>query len=234
MFGFKSKHGGRSGAGLPARSVQAPAREAQPRQFVADLRSREPVARRSHRRHGARRAGDAADHRRRRRRNHGAHSRRPAAQGRTQGARRSQCAARGAAQLVAGDPAADAAAARNRAHAAPFAILVVGVNGAGKTTTIGKLARQLKQQGLKVMLAAGDTFRAAAVEQLQIWGDRNDVTVIAQGRRRRSRRCRLRRAASGARTAYRRVAGGYCRASAHAVEPDGRAEKGEACDGPGR
>ena len=63
---------------------------------------------------------------------------------------------------------------------APFVILVVGVNGAGKTTTIGKLARQLKQQGLKVMLAAGDTFRAAAVEQLQIWGERNDVPVIAQ------------------------------------------------------
>jgi fused signal recognition particle receptor len=63
---------------------------------------------------------------------------------------------------------------------APFAILVVGVNGAGKTTTIGKLARLLKQQGLKVMLAAGDTFRAAAVEQLQIWGERSDVTVIAQ------------------------------------------------------
>ncbi len=51
-------------------------------------------------------------------------------------------------------------------------ILVVGVNGSGKTTTIGKLARQLKQQGLKVMLAAGDTFRAAAIEQLQIWGER--------------------------------------------------------------
>ncbi len=65
-------------------------------------------------------------------------------------------------------------------NATPFAILVVGVNGAGKTTTIGKLARELKQEGLKVMLAAGDTFRAAAVEQLQIWGDRNDVTVIAQ------------------------------------------------------
>lgn len=65
-------------------------------------------------------------------------------------------------------------------HAAPFAILVVGVNGAGKTTTIGKLARRLKEQGLKVMLAAGDTFRAAAVEQLQIWGDRNDVAVISQ------------------------------------------------------
>jgi len=64
--------------------------------------------------------------------------------------------------------------------AAPFAILVVGVNGAGKTTTIGKLARHLKAQSLKVMLAAADTFRAAAVEQLQIWGQRNDVTVISQ------------------------------------------------------
>lgn len=62
----------------------------------------------------------------------------------------------------------------------PYAILVVGVNGAGKTTTIGKLARHLKAQGMKVMLAAGDTFRAAAVEQLQIWGERNDVMVIAQ------------------------------------------------------
>jgi fused signal recognition particle receptor len=63
----------------------------------------------------------------------------------------------------------------------PFAILVVGVNGAGKTTTIGKLARLLKQEDCKVMLAAGDTFRAAAVEQLQIWGQRNAVPVIAQG-----------------------------------------------------
>lgn len=63
---------------------------------------------------------------------------------------------------------------------APFAILVVGVNGAGKTTTIGKLARQMKLHGMKVMLAAGDTFRAAAVEQLQIWGQRNETPVIAQ------------------------------------------------------
>jgi fused signal recognition particle receptor len=62
----------------------------------------------------------------------------------------------------------------------PLAILVVGVNGAGKTTTIGKLARRMKDHGLKVMLAAGDTFRAAAVEQLQIWGERNAVPVIAQ------------------------------------------------------
>jgi fused signal recognition particle receptor len=62
----------------------------------------------------------------------------------------------------------------------PFVILMVGVNGAGKTTTIGKLARRFQDQGLSVMLAAGDTFRAAAVEQLQEWGRRNDVPVIAQ------------------------------------------------------
>jgi fused signal recognition particle receptor len=63
----------------------------------------------------------------------------------------------------------------------PFVILMVGVNGAGKTTTIGKLAQRFKEEGLSVMLAAGDTFRAAAVEQLQAWGKRNDVPVIAQG-----------------------------------------------------
>ena len=62
----------------------------------------------------------------------------------------------------------------------PYVILMVGVNGAGKTTTIGKLARRFKDQGFSVMLAAGDTFRAAAVEQLQAWGERNDVPVIAQ------------------------------------------------------
>ena len=62
----------------------------------------------------------------------------------------------------------------------PFVILMVGVNGAGKTTTIGKLARRFKDDGLSVMLAAGDTFRAAAVEQLQAWGERNDVPVVAQ------------------------------------------------------
>ena len=59
-------------------------------------------------------------------------------------------------------------------------ILMVGVNGAGKTTTIGKLARRFKDEGYSVMLAAGDTFRAAAVEQLQAWGERNDVPVVAQ------------------------------------------------------
>jgi fused signal recognition particle receptor len=68
------------------------------------------------------------------------------------------------------------------AAAAPCVIMMVGINGAGKTTTIGKLARRLQNQGRKVMLAAGDTFRAAAVEQLQAWGERNGVPVIAQAR----------------------------------------------------
>jgi len=63
----------------------------------------------------------------------------------------------------------------------PFVILMVGVNGAGKTTTIGKLANQFQSRQFSVMLAAGDTFRAAAVEQLQTWGERNQVPVIAQG-----------------------------------------------------
>ena len=62
----------------------------------------------------------------------------------------------------------------------PFVIFFVGVNGVGKTTTVGKLARQLKSQGLKVLLAAGDTFRAAAVEQLKSWGERQDIAVISQ------------------------------------------------------
>ena len=62
----------------------------------------------------------------------------------------------------------------------PYVILMVGVNGAGKTTSIGKLAKRLQDEGRSVMLAAGDTFRAAAVEQLQVWGERNDIPVIAQ------------------------------------------------------
>jgi len=93
------------------------------------------------------------------------------------------------------DPEALAAALRtqlaNILHAAdapaaeptggrPMVVLMVGVNGAGKTTTIGKLARRIQDAGQTVMLAAGDTFRAAAVEQLQTWGERNDVPVIAQ------------------------------------------------------
>jgi fused signal recognition particle receptor len=62
----------------------------------------------------------------------------------------------------------------------PYVILMVGVNGVGKTTTIGKLAKQFQAEGKSVMLAAGDTFRAAAVEQLQVWGERNNVPVVAQ------------------------------------------------------
>jgi len=65
-------------------------------------------------------------------------------------------------------------------HGGPFVLMVVGVNGVGKTTTIGKLAQHLKREGARVMLAAGDTFRAAAVEQLRVWGERNDVPVVAQ------------------------------------------------------
>ncbi|WP_289156798.1 signal recognition particle-docking protein FtsY [uncultured Pseudoalteromonas sp.] len=67
-----------------------------------------------------------------------------------------------------------------RADKKPFVILMVGVNGVGKTTTIGKLAKQFQNEGKSVMLAAGDTFRAAAVEQLQVWGERNSIPVIAQ------------------------------------------------------
>ncbi len=62
----------------------------------------------------------------------------------------------------------------------PFVLLMIGINGAGKTTTIGKLAKRFKNEGKSVMLAAGDTFRAAAVEQLSAWGERNDIPVIAQ------------------------------------------------------
>ena len=69
---------------------------------------------------------------------------------------------------------------RSPAEGRPQVILMVGVNGAGKTTTIGKLAKRLRDEGQRVVLAAGDTFRAAAVEQLQAWGDRNEVPVIAQ------------------------------------------------------
>ena len=65
-------------------------------------------------------------------------------------------------------------------RAAPFVILMVGVNGAGKTTTVGKLAQRYKEEGSSVLLAAGDTYRAAAVEQLSVWGARNGVEVVAQ------------------------------------------------------
>lgn len=62
----------------------------------------------------------------------------------------------------------------------PFVILMIGINGSGKTTTIGKLAKRFQEEGHSVMLAAGDTFRAAAIDQLKVWGERNDIPVIAQ------------------------------------------------------
>jgi fused signal recognition particle receptor len=62
----------------------------------------------------------------------------------------------------------------------PFIVMLAGVNGAGKTTSIGKIAKYYQQQGKSILLAAGDTFRAAAREQLQVWGERNNVAVIAQ------------------------------------------------------
>jgi len=70
-----------------------------------------------------------------------------------------------------------------KSHDKPFVILMVGINGSGKTTTIGKLAKRFQAQGRSVMLAAGDTFRAAAIEQLKVWGERNQVPVIAQHNR---------------------------------------------------
>ncbi len=76
-------------------------------------------------------------------------------------------------------------------------ILTVGVNGVGKTTTIGKLARRFKDEGRSLMLAAGDTFRAAAVAQLQAWGERNGVAVIAQGQDADPAIGRIRRDAGG-------------------------------------
>ena len=90
-------------------------------------------------------------------------------------------------------------AARRSTRAKPFVILVVGVNGSGKTTTIGKLAAKFRAEGRTVMLAAGDTFRAAAIEQLKIWGGRTGATVIARDAGRGCRRPRLRRADAGAR-----------------------------------
>lgn len=76
--------------------------------------------------------------------------------------------------------AADATKFNLETQPAPYVILMVGINGAGKTTTIGKLACLFRNQGKTVLLAAGDTFRAAAIEQLKVWGDRNQIPVVAQ------------------------------------------------------
>jgi signal recognition particle GTPase len=101
-------------------------------------------------------------------------------------------------------------------------VLMVGINGAGKTTTIGKLARRFKDEGNSVMLAAGDTFRAAAVEQLQAWGERNGVPVIAQATGADSASV-IYDALEAATAAGRRADRRHRRAVAHQDQPDGRA-----------
>ena len=110
----------------------------------------------------------------------------------------------------------------------PFVILVVGINGAGKTTTIGKLAHRLLAEGKSVMLAAGDTFRAAAREQLEVWAERNRVPIIAQQAGRGARGRDLRRPAGGARAQHRRADRRYRGAAAYPDPLDGRAEEGQA------
>ncbi len=119
-------------------------------------------------------------------------------------------------------PGACRARAGHRREKKPFVILVVGVNGSGKTTTIGKLAAKFAADGLKVTLAAGDTFRAAAIEQLRSVGgaERRRVRRARTGRRRG--RPRFRRDQRGARRRVRRVAGGHRRPLAKSQRADGR------------
>ena len=112
----------------------------------------------------------------------------PLRQGHHAGRRQGDPRRRGREDAVAGRQAAG-----DRAAAKPFVILVVGVNGSGKTTTIGKLAAKFSREGRKVMLAAGDTFRAAAIEQLKIWGERTSA------RSSRARRARMRPASPSTR-----------------------------------
>ena len=136
----------------------------------------------------------------------------------------------GDAQGGAGRPARAAREARSWSTAArPFVIMLAGVNGAGKTTSIGKLAKHLQSQGLSVLLAAGDTFRAAAREQLAVWGERNNVAVIAQeGGDPAAVMFDAIAAATGAR--HRRRARRHRRPAADAAPPDGRDPQGPARD----
>ncbi len=103
----------------------------------------------------------------------------------------------------------------------PAVVLMVGINGAGKTTTIGKLAKQFQNDGMSVMLAAGDTFRAAAVEQLQVWGERNNIPVVAQGTGADSASvigiCQSKK--------YRYSFGGYCWTFTHSNQLNGRVKE---------
>ena len=116
----------------------------------------------------------------------------------------------------------------------PFVILVAGVNGSGKTTTIGKLAAKLRAEGRTVMLAAGDTFRAAAIEQLKIWGERTHAPVIARGAGADAAGLVFDAVRCSDRSARRRAAGRYRRPSAKSHRTDGRAGKDRAGDEEGR
>ncbi len=117
--------------------------------------------------------------------------------------------------------------------ARPFVIMLAGVNGAGKTTSIGKLAKHLQGQGLSVLLAAGDTFRAAAREQLTVWGERNGVAVISQeGGDPAAVMFDADRRGPGAR--HRRRPRRHRRTPAHAAAPDGRDPQGPPGDPEGR
>ena len=113
---------------------------------------------------------------------------------------------------------------------APRIVLVVGVNGAGKTTSIAKLAHALGEDGQTVLLAAADTFRAAAIEQLQTWAQRVGVDCIAHQPRRGPRRGRLRRDRGGLLARHRHRHRRHRRPPANAVQPDGRAGQGAPCD----
>jgi fused signal recognition particle receptor len=115
-------------------------------------------------------------------------------------------------------------------NAKPFVLLTVGVNGVGKTTTIGKLARRFKDEGRPLMLAAGDTFRAAAVAQLQAWGDRNGVPVVAQGQNADAASVAFDALQAGAGPRHRGPDRRYRRAPAHPAGVDGRTGQDQARD----
>ncbi len=117
--------------------------------------------------------------------------------------------------------------------ARPFVIMLAGVNGAGKTTSIGKLAKRFQSQGFSVLLAAGDTFRAAAREQLAVWGERNGVTVISQAGGDPGA-VMFDAIAAARRAAHRRRAGRYGRPVTHAVAADGGNPQGPTRDSKGR
>ena len=110
----------------------------------------------------------------------------------------------------------------------PFVILMVGVNGAGKTTTIGKLAQKFRRRACRVMLAAGDTFRAAAIEQLKVWGERVGAPVIARAARLGCGGPCLRRAGGGQGQRHRRAHHRHGRPAAEQGRPDGRAREDRA------